>query len=292
MQAPRAFTVRDGIAAGLTRGELRGGEWCSPAHGVRVTGSVGDARADFAAAVRAAASDDQFFSHVTAARIHGMPLPARLAGDRRIHVASPTGRSRMVRPGVVGHRLKSEVVEVDGLRVEALADTFVHLASLLSIDELVVVGDWLVCRDRERPLLPADLGDAVRRYEGARGLVRARRAVALVRVGAESPQETATRLLLLRGGLPTPVLQHEVFDERGTFVGRLDIAWPSLRLAVEYEGEGHFVSHEQGERDVARLRELERLGWTIIRVTRRDLRHGGSAILAHIASVHARLSAR
>ncbi|WAC65868.1 DUF559 domain-containing protein [Agrococcus sp. SL85] len=292
MQASRAFSVRDAIASGVTRGELRGGAWCAPAHGIRVTGSLGDTAADFAEAVRAAAGPDQFFSHLTAARIHGMPLPARLADDRRIHVASPTGRSRMVRPGVVGHRLKSEVIEVDGLRVEALPDAFVHLATILTVDELVAVGDWLVCRDRRQALSVEDLRDAIRRYDGARGLVRARRAVALVRVGAESPQETATRLLLVRGGLPEPVLQHEAFDERGTFVGRLDLAWPALRLAVEYDGEGHFTSHEQGERDIARLRELERLGWTVIRITRRDLRDGGARVLAHIARVHARLSAR
>lgn len=291
MQAPNAFTVRDGIAAGLTPAELRGSEWTAPVHGVRVAGSVGDARADFVAAIRAATSDDQFFSHTTAARIHGMPLPKRLERDARIHVASPTGRSRMVRSGVVGHRLKSATTTVDGLVVETPADTFVHLAALLTVDELVIVGDWLVNPRRSDPLDVGDLRDTLRRYEGARGVAKARRALGMVRVGAESPRETTTRLLILRAGLPAPVLQHEVFDGAGTFVARLDLSWPRLRLAVEYDGEEHFTSHARGERDVHRIRALERLGWTIIRVTRSDLLDGGRALLDHIRAEHSRLAA-
>ncbi len=289
MRTDHAFTVRDALDSGMTPAELRSAAWDAPARGVRTAPAAPGGLVD---AIRALAADDQFFSHTTAARIHGMPLPRRLEDDPRVHLASPTGAVRMRRPGVVGHRLKSEVVVVDGARVEAPADAFVHLATLLSVDELVAIGDWLVSPQRSQPCSVEELASAIRRYAGARGLVKARRALAQVRVGAESPRETAMRLLVVRAGLPAPVLQHEVRDAFGLFVGRLDLAWPALRLAVEYAGEHHFASAEAMERDVARLRELRRLGWTIIQVTKRDLRDGGRQIVRTIAEAFASCAAR
>lgn len=259
-----------------------------PARGARVAASVGDASQALLEAVRVLAQPDQFFSHTTAARIHGMPLPTRLEQEGRVHLASPSGRARMHRPGVVGHRLKSRTVEVDGMRVESRADTFVHLASMLTVEELVTVGDWLVSTKRREPLALADLASAVRRYAGMRGLNRARRAVALVRVGAESPRETLLRLLII-SALPEPVLQHEVFDASGTFLARLDLSWPHLKLGVEYDGE-HHEDPEQRVRDERRLERLRAHGWHIISVAKHDLRDGGTAVLNQIVAAYRRFA--
>ena len=97
-----------------------------------------------------------------------MPLPARSEREARVNLASPTGRSRMQRPGVVGHRLKSAVEEVDGIRVETRADTFVHAATMLSLEELVAVGDWPVSTKRRDPLTVHDLTDAAALRRSAR----------------------------------------------------------------------------------------------------------------------------
>ncbi len=258
----------------------------SPARGARITAAIGDRAQALLEAVCVLAMDDQFFSHSTAARIHGMPLPARLETEGRVHLASPTGRARMQRPGVVGHRLKSQTVVVDGLLVEARADTFVHLSAMLTVEELVTIGDWLVSPKRRAPLSVDDLTDALRRYNGARGLHRARRALALVRVGSESPRETLVRLLVI-GSLPEPTLQHEVFDESGTFVARLDLSWPKLKLGVEYDGE-HHTEPAQRARDQVRLERLRALGWHIITVTKHDLEDGGERLLAEIVAGHRR----
>ena len=260
----------------------------APARGARITAAIGDESQALLEAVRVVAQDDQYFSHTTAARVHGIPLPTRFEREGRIHLASPTGRSRMQRPGVVGHRLKSEVEEVDGMRVEARADTFVHLAPLLSLEELLTVGDWLVSTKRRDPLTVEDLTNALRRYPGARGLHRARQAVALVRVGSESPRESLVRVLIM-GALPEPTLQHEVFDATGLFVARLDASWPHLKLAVEYDGE-HHTDPAQQERDRIRRGKLRALGWQVVVVTKDDLEDGGEAILREIVAAHRRLS--
>ena len=289
MDSPHGFTVRAGLERGYTNAELRSMAFTSPARGARITAAVGDPAQALFEAVCLLAVDDQFFSHSTAARIHGMPLPARLETEGLVHLSSPTGRSRMQRPGVVGHRLKSQTVVVEGLLVESRADSFVHLSTLLSLEELVTVGDWLVSPNRRAPLSVQELRDGLRRYNGARGLQRARRALALVRVGAESPRETLVRLLIL-GALPEPMLQHEVFDASGTFVARLDLSWPALKLAVEYDGE-HHNEPEQRARDEVRLERLRALGWHVISITKHDLEDGGRRLLAAIVAAHRRYAA-
>ncbi|WP_425661105.1 DUF559 domain-containing protein [Agrococcus sp. DT81.2] len=286
MLSPHGFTIREGLERGYSAAELRSMAFTAPARGARITAAVGDEGRALFEAVRVLAQDDQFFSHTTAARIHGMPLPARFEREACVHLASPTGRSRMQRPGVVGHRLKAAVEVVDGMRVEARADTFVHLATMLSLEELVAVGDWLVSPKRRAPLTVEELMGALRRYDGARGLQRARRALALVRVGAESPRESLLRLLII-GALPAPTLQHEVFDATGAFVARLDLSWPRLKLGVEYDGD-HHADPAQQERDRIRLEKLRALGWHVIVVTKDDLLDGGKEILRQIVAAYQR----
>lgn len=288
MESPHGFTIHTALERGLHDAELRSTAFTVPARGARISAAIGDEAQALFEAVRVLAADDQFFSHSTAARIHGMPLPSRLEREGRVHLASPSGRARMRRPGVVGHRIRSTVVVVDGLRVESRIDTFVHLSAILTLEELVAVGDWLVSPARAEPLTVSDLSDAVRRLGHARGLNRARHALMLIRVGAESPRETLVRLLVI-SALPEPVLQHSVFDASGAFVARLDLSWPALKLGVEYDGE-HHTEPEQQARDAVRLERLRALGWHIITVTKHDLADGGRRILAQIEAAHRRYS--
>lgn len=87
---------------------------------------------------------------------------------------------------------------------------------------------------------------------------------------AESPMETCLRLLLHDAGLPPGIAQYEIRNSGGRFVARVDLAWPELRLAIEYEGDHH---RERGQfrRDVARLNALRAAGWTVLRFTADDV---------------------
>ena len=102
---------------------------------------------------------------------------------------------------------------------------------------------------------------------------------------AESPQETRLRLLLRRGGLPAPEAQYRVFDAEG-FVARVDLAYPDLRLAVEYDGAWHGAPGELA-RDRRRLNRLTAAGWRVVFVTAEDL-HRPQELLGRIAAAHAR----
>jgi hypothetical protein len=83
------------------------------------------------------------------------------------------------------------------------------------------------------------------RNRGARGIVQLREALPPIDAGAESPQETRTRLVLIRGGLPPPTTQIDVYDEYGVFVARVDMGWEKWRVAVEYEGAQHWTDPDQ-----------------------------------------------
>ena len=82
-------------------------------------------------------------------------------------------------------------------------------------------------------------------------------------------------------GMPEPVVQHEVFDG-GRRIARIDLAYPELRIAIEYEGDGHRTDKEQWRRDIQRQRDLEDRGWIVIRLTQRDLHEGRESLITRI----------
>lgn len=86
--------------------------------------------------------------------------------------------------------------------------------------------------------------------------------------------------MIVRAGLPEPVVQYEV-REGGILLARVDLAYPDLRIAIEYEGDGHRTDKRQWRTDIRRQRDLEDRGWTVIRLTELDLRDTG-AIIARI----------
>jgi hypothetical protein len=101
-----------------------------------------------------------------------------------------------------------------------------------------------------------------RRYIGVHGSAELPRVLSLANPLAESPMETRIRLALVLAGLPAPAVQHSVIGYGRSY--RLDLAYPDVLLAVEYDGAEH---REPGRarRDLEREAVLTRLGWTILR---------------------------
>ena len=59
--------------------------------------------------------------------------------------------------------------------------------------------------------------------------------------------------------------------EGGTWLARVDLAWPEAKVVVEYEGDHHFDGL-QIARDDARLGRLVAAGWTVLRLSAAELR--------------------
>jgi hypothetical protein len=92
----------------------------------------------------------------------------------------------------------------------------------------------------------------------------------LVDAGAESPQESYLRLLLVEGGLPRPQTQIAVLGTDGFPIAYLDMGWLDRMVAVEYDGDQHRTDRRQYVKDIRRIEMLERMGWIIVRVVAED----------------------
>lgn len=130
----------------------------------------------------------------------------------------------------------------------------------------------------------ADVEAVVAEHPGARGLVRLRRLLPLVDGGAESPQETRTRLVLIDAGLPKPQTQIRVYSEYGDFVARIDMGYRELRVGIEYDGPQHWTDPQQRDRDIDRYTALLELGWTMIRVSSELLRYRQGTFVARVVA--------
>lgn len=108
--------------------------------------------------------------------------------------------------------------------------------------------------------------------------------LSLVDGGAESPQETRTRLALIDAGLPRPQTQIRVLDEYGDFVARIDMGYEDLRVGIEYDGPQHWTNREQRDRDIDRYTALLDVGWTIIRVSSELLRYRQGTFVARVVA--------
>jgi len=116
---------------------------------------------------------------------------------------------------------------------------------------------------------------------GWRGSAAVGPVLALADAGAESPMETRLRLVLVDGGLPRPVVQHEVRDAGGLFVARLDLAYPAHRLGIEYEGD-HHRGRGVFAYDLRRINALKLLGWRVLRFGPADVYRNAAGIVSQV----------
>jgi hypothetical protein len=273
------FSVRAAREQGVTESRLRAADLERTFRGARSTGGkVPDDNSYAARASRlrarcreyqAIASADFAFSHSTAAQLHGIVVPERMARDTDLHVAVSLGQPR--RRGIRTHRLNDLVpLWRDGMPVIAPTLAWLQLAPDLTIDELVVAGDCLVRRKRPMAEL-AEVASLIEASRGIRGVALARAALELMRAGTDSPRETTVRLLIVAAGLPEPVVGHTVIDADGYWVGTPDLAYVRERIAIEYQGAGH-AEWDTFEDDVLRIERFRDAGWTVIQITNHQLR--------------------
>ncbi len=108
------------------------------------------------------------------------------------------------------------------------------------------------------------------RYPGARGIRRARSALALMDGGAQSPGETRLRLWLVDAGLPQPRTQIRVTD--GFSEAFIDMGYEEPLVGLDYEGSHHSENRGQYVYDLGRADLIDREGWIDIRVVKEHTR--------------------
>lgn len=215
-------------------------------------------------------NDDAHASHVSCLYVHGIDIRP----PRKPHFTMPEGHGEATRLGIA-HRsplLPVDRTVVNGLRATTLARAIVDSAEVLDVERLAEVVNEAV--SRKMVTIPEILG-AGGRVEAAPGRVGLGRLrdVLSTWTDAIEPDSVAEAALIRRVrsfGVPAPVTQHEVFDEDGTFVARLDLAWPDRMVGREYVS-AKWHRPDKVEDDELRLQRLEALGWSMDNVYRYQL---------------------
>jgi hypothetical protein len=238
-----------------------------------------------------AAGGEAFLSHRSAAAFH---MLERFQHMRLVEVTVPH-RRRLRIPAVVVHRpriiVPGDVVVCDTFPVSSVTRTLFDLAAVLPIRAVEPAMDDALRRGITTIDAIHDRLTCVSR-PGVRGLRKIAGALA-ERVDdpiTESHLESMLIRVLKSAGLPVPISQHEVFAHDGALIGRVDFAFPELRLAIEIDGYGFHSGKVAFERDRARQNALVAQGWTVLRFTKSDLVLRHREVAAQIAALLGTLS--
>ncbi|WP_159708410.1 endonuclease domain-containing protein [Arthrobacter sp. 18067] len=279
----RSFTLAEQRAAGLPEHRAWNSDLRVASRGIRVPWGKEQDPAH-TARLLAAVSDGAVCCRETAAGLWGCPLPWDAQQDFLVHLTRADGSFRAQRRGVRGHRMVLSVADIctlEGIPVTTPARTWLDLAAVLPFEDLVAAADHFICSQtrsfghNRTPFCSAeDLKAQVDRHAGARGIRKARAALELARVGADSVPETRLRLAIGRDFLPEPVLSYVVCDPWGHELVWPDLAFPDFKVAVNYDG-GHHLSAEQKESDIRREAMLAANGWISVVITVEQVRERG-----------------
>ena len=175
--------------------------------------------------------------------------------------------------GILIHRdevLPDECQLVRGISATTPARTAFDLGRRPGRTMAVVYVDALA---NATELSPDPMHELIGTHPGVRGLRQLREVLELMDGGAESPQETRTRLVLVDADLPKPETQ--------ICVGRwrIDMGYREFKVGVEYDGEQHWTDPRRRNHDIDRHADLSARGWIIIRVSADMLRYRREVIV-------------
>lgn len=289
------LTIDQWIDCGLSlhagRRRARAGRWVAIAPGVvAVAGTAPTWRQRTLAAVLAA-GPGAVASHTTAAALFGLSS----CPFRSVEITVPRGRSHRSRLATVHesrHLPRGDVTTIDRIPVTRPARTLVDLAGCVPQAVLEdAVDDALVRRLTTLARLKRRATNDGR--PGLPGSVLLQKVLRCWTEGEMAQEVAEMRLVrrLVAHGLPSPVLQHDIFDGAGRFVARADAAYPDDKVAMELNGFRWHGTPRRYARDQARSRRLAALGWLVLPATPLDLTDDGGALAAQVGSARSHAAA-
>ena len=189
------------------------------------------------------------------------------------HVQVPYGCAVRGRNGLVVHHgsfFADDIELVAGLRVLPLDRV---VADLLCVsrprDALAVVDEALGLAGPRQGEFRREVRDRLGARQDPRGTVRAAGLLDLASERVASPAESWIRWLIVDAGLPVPEVNWPLCGPDGREHFRLDLAWPGLRVCLEFDGRAAHFGRDA--HDEARAAELRRRGWIVVRADSADL---------------------
>jgi hypothetical protein len=257
---------------------MRGADLASPFWGVR-TPDHDAGLLDLCRAYLERAHPSVFFSHVTAAQIHGIRLPTRLTDSDILDVAVPFPKRAQLARGIRGHKLllrPGDITMAHGLPVSRPERTWCDIAGLLTDEELLAAGDSLLWW--RKPLATPESVAAALGQHRAAGRAALLRVAPWLSARSDSTPESVLRWRFRLAGLPEPIANLQLCDTTGVPLLKPDLAFPEYREAVDYEGDHHRTDPAQWQRDIKRGPMCESIGWHLTRAAADDLRDSRALI--------------
>ena len=264
---------------GALRRGLRSGHLVRVRHGAYTfddlwtAASASERHMVLAGAVSMVHPDRVALTHHSAVAMHGFES-WRLPLDK-VHVTrmdDGAGRSAGDVVHHVGRLAQTDVVAIrDVLTVQAVRAAL-ESATLLDAERALVLLDSGL---RQKLFTPEDLARQAAVMSGWPHSAKLQVVARLADGRSGSVGESRCRHLFWRLGLPAPLLQYDVHDERG-LVGTCDFAWPGAGLLGEFDGKVKYQRYlRPGEsasdavfREKQREDRLRRAtGWRVVRLT-------------------------
>lgn len=291
-----------GIDPALARTFVRQGLWTRLHYGVYVSSTVleiasrdpADLHRLMARVAITALPGRVYAFGPTSAVIHDLPMqgaPSTMltlvrppGTDQRALQRRITGPTAIHEVRVHSHHLaETDVTEVAGIPTVVRDIAAVSAAATQSPEWAVVVLDAAAW---QRPHAIAELATIAEQWPRLRGIGTVRRAVPLVRAGAQSPFETLSRIRLIDRGIPEPELQRAYYDADG-LIGYADMAWDDGAVVGECDGLAKYEQRGDLVREKVREDRLRALGVIVVRWTWQELMTNPARVAARIERARA-----
>ena len=281
------FLHREAVACGLDRRTVsrlvRAGSWHRVRHGAYtfpdIWAGLTTAQRDLlcARAAYRSARRPVAVSHTSALQLHDARFWDLDTSD--VHLTRLDGKHGRREAGIVRHRGWSGVEDVciiDGLLVTSPTRTALDITTITDVEHSLVVVDGLLATGSTTN------EHLARRYAAMAfwpNTLATELVLSLADGRSDSVGETRVRYHCWRFGLPAPVPQFEV-REHGILRAQLDLAWPSHKVWVEFDGKEKYTKFlREGEspadavfREKKREDMVRRLtGWRCVRLVWADL---------------------
>lgn len=223
-------------------------------------------------------------SHESAARILGIDVLSApgivtpeitLSRPSNVPSSSTRGSARVRSADLPAAHLTSRF----GVTLTSAARTVTDISRSATFIEGVVAVDSAL---RDQPIRKDDLADITSYCRGWPGIRQAREVIAFGNPLAESPLESAARVIFHQHGIARPELQVHVVGVRRTAIARVDFFWRAAGVIGEADGDLKYEDPARARAELARDRHLHEAGYEVVHLTWRELFFEPSRVVARI----------
>ncbi|HVT70079.1 MAG TPA: DUF559 domain-containing protein [Trebonia sp.] len=231
-------------------------------------------------AARATVGRHAVASYHSAALLHRLHLLKSLPGTVTLTLPPDRPWNRARPADVVFHSAElpaGHLTKLYNLPVTTAARTVVDLARTLPFTDAVVVADSALHQDKTTKAELSEILGTCSRWPGVK---QARRVVEFADERAESPLESAARVVFDSCGLDPPELQAGIFTPNGAF--RVDFLWPAHRVIAEADGLMKYNNRRDYIKQLERDRHLQDAGYKVVHFTWKELFDTAHVVIGRI----------